>query len=381
MAFTLFPSRSTEQRSVSYQDVWGTGRDWATWSGKPTTIDALKVSAAIACVREIAAHVAQLPLKTYAERGDSLVRIVSPAVIDTPSARLRLHEQLFAGTVSLALWGNCYMLVVARDGRGAPSQLEILCPDSVVVTDNGPLSPLSYALNGRQIPREDIVHLRNFVTPGSGVGIAPLAQAGLTEIAVAAQEFGRRWFTDGAHPSAIIYSDDPDLTETQATNIKQSFLRAIGRSRQPAVMGSGLKYERIQVAANESQFLEAQRQAHFEMTAVFGIPPSQVGYAMSGSSITYENRESASQAFLTRCLNGYLVAWQVALSELLPRPHVVRFTTGALLRSDLKTRYEAHKLGIEARFLTPNEARQIEDMPPIDGGDAFAVTTPARTIP
>src|SRR5690606_6520102 len=38
-----------------------------------------------------------------------------------------------------------------------------------------------------------------------------------------------------------------------------------------------------------------------------------------------------------------------------------------LLRADTKTRYEAHKIGIDAGFLTVDEARGLEDREPLEG--------------
>jgi hypothetical protein len=47
----------------------------------------------------------------------------------------------------------------------------------------------------------------------------------------------------------------------------------------------------------------------------------------------------------------------------------VKFNVAGLERADLKTRYDAYAVGIGSKFLTPNEARALEDMRPIDGGD------------
>jgi hypothetical protein len=46
------------------------------------------------------------------------------------------------------------------------------------------------------------------------------------------------------------------------------------------------------------------------------------------------------------------------------RGQFVKFNTGSLLRTDLKSRYESNRVGIEARFLTVNEARTLEDREP-----------------
>jgi hypothetical protein len=49
--------------------------------------------------------------------------------------------------------------------------------------------------------------------------------------------------------------------------------------------------------------------------------------------------------------------------------HFFRWSTGALLRSDTKTTYETLTAGVRGRIITPNEAREVLDLEPIEGGD------------
>jgi phage FluMu protein Com len=52
------------------------------------------------------------------------------------------------------------------------------------------------------------------------------------------------------------------------------------------------------------------------------------------------------------------------MSDLLTRSHTAQFNFDRLLRADIETRFEAYKVGIEAGFLTPDEARQREGLEP-----------------
>ena len=54
------------------------------------------------------------------------------------------------------------------------------------------------------------------------------------------------------------------------------------------------------------------------------------------------------------------------LSEYLPRGQYAKFNLDALLRPDTKTRYDAHKIAIDAGFLTVDEVREIEDLDPME---------------
>jgi HK97 family phage portal protein len=131
------------------------------------------------------------------------------------------------------------------------------------------------------------------------------------------------------------------------------------------VVGAGLRYERVSVPPDEAQFLDAQRFTVEQIARLYGIAPEMIGGATSGSSVTYANREQRSQDFLTFGLMPYLVALEDGLSALIPRPQRVRFNVDGVLRSDLKTRYEAHAIALSSAFMTVDEVRQIEDLPPM----------------
>jgi phage portal protein BeeE len=62
---------------------------------------------------------------------------------------------------------------------------------------------------------------------------------------------------------------------------------------------------------------------------------------------------------------------ETAYSSLLPRPAFVKFNTNALLRMDPEQRtafYTAAQLG---QWMTRNEIRALEDMNPMEGGNAI----------
>jgi hypothetical protein len=54
-----------------------------------------------------------------------------------------------------------------------------------------------------------------------------------------------------------------------------------------------------------------------------------------------------------------------ALSRLLPGPRYVKLNTDALLRMDPASRAEMHRVMIDSRVLTPNEARELENRRPL----------------
>jgi phage portal protein BeeE len=92
----------------------------------------------------------------------------------------------------------------------------------------------------------------------------------------------------------------------------------------------------------------------------------------SGNSLTYANVEQRALDFLKFSVQPWLVRLETAIGALLPRGHYVRFNPNALLRSTTAERYQAHKTALEAGFLTVDEVRDLEDLPPLDPGAAAA---------
>jgi hypothetical protein len=98
-----------------------------------------------------------------------------------------------------------------------------------------------------------------------------------------------------------------------------------------------------------------------------------IGAATSGSSVTYANREQRAADWLTYGLVPYLVPVEEALSALIPAEQRVKANVSAVLRSDLKTRYESYAIALDKNFLSVDEVRNLEDrkpMPPSTDGSS-----------
>jgi hypothetical protein len=66
----------------------------------------------------------------------------------------------------------------------------------------------------------------------------------------------------------------------------------------------------------------------------------------------------------------------------LPLTQKVRFNADEFMRADLTTRVNAQRTQILSGTLSPNEARQTENLEPYEGGDLFvnpSATPPAGT--
>jgi hypothetical protein len=51
----------------------------------------------------------------------------------------------------------------------------------------------------------------------------------------------------------------------------------------------------------------------------------------------------------------------------------IKFTLDGLLRGDANSRFTAYSVGLQAGYLTINDIRRLEDLPPVDGGEIIRV--------
>ena len=358
----------TELRSIGDigQPLLPSRADARQTAGVIVTPDtAMTLGAVWACVRLRADLVSTLPLDAYRMVGGQPVPMDAPPLLANPGGQGVSTEDWFYQTqVSLDLRGNAFGVVATRDGMGYPTQIELVHPDLCRVSRNAD-GELVYRIAGSTVATADVYHERQFLSPGNPLGLSPVTYAARSMgMALAAEKFGADWFQDGAHPSSVLTTDQK-IDESQARTIKNRFIEAVRGNREPVVLGAGIKYQAISVAANESQFLEAMRWGVQQIARVYGVPAELIG-GDTARGMAYVNVEQRSSDFLTYGIGPTLTRRERAFSRLLPPRQEVRYNLKALLRADAETRFKTHAIGIAGKFLTPDEARHEENMPPLN---------------
>ena len=362
----MWPFRKREDRSLTLDQLLAEDQP-NTAAGATVTADtAQRLSAVWACVRLLTDVVSTMPCHAYTAGSRDPVD-PAPPMLRSPAAGVPFHDWIAQVLRSLLLTGNAWGIITSRVGAGLrPSQIELIAPHRVTVqvaTDG----TVTYRLDGREIDRDDLWHLRAYPTPGSLLGLSPIGHAAQSVgVGLAAETFGAQFFGDGATPSGLLTTDQR-LSNEQARQLSavwNTFFNNRRGERRVAVLGDGTKFQPVSVRPEESQFLETQRFTVAQICRLYGVPPEMVG-ADSGNSLTYANVEMRSIDFLTYAINPWLVRLETALTDLVPRGQYVKFNAGGLLRTDLKTRYESYEIGLRAGFLTRDEVRQLEDREPL----------------
>ena len=78
--------------------------------------------------------------------------------------------------------------------------------------------------------------------------------------------------------------------------------------------------------------------------------------------------EQQSIGFVTYTLKPWLDRIEGYLNRISPRGQFTKFNVDALLRGDIGSRFTAYRTAIDGGWMNPDEARELEDRPPIPGG-------------
>jgi HK97 family phage portal protein len=359
-----WPWTRTQDRALWQVGDLPVASTYAAVPVNPTT--ALQHSAVWACVNLIAGSISTMPLYAY-RKGDRDPLPDLPPLLRQPSATMNLPDWLYAALQSLLLRGNCYGQIVDRAGAGLlPAQVELLAPDRVAV--NVPNGAVEYRVDGQVVDPAGIWHVKAYTSAGNVVGLSPIAHARqAVGLGLAVERFGAQWFGEGATPSGLLTTDQRINNET-ATDLKERWKVSHRGHRDIAVLGDGARFQPVSINPEESQFLETTRANVATVARYFGVQPELVG-GESGGSLTYANVEQRALDFLQFGLAPWLVRLETALSALLSSTTTVKFNAGALVRTDLLTRYQAHESAIRAGWKLRSEVRELEDLPPIAGID------------
>lgn len=348
-----------------------------------STDSALRLAAVYGSVSLISDALSTTPIDVYRKRGDLREELETPPLLNMPSGTTTPVEWLAMALGSVLVRGNTYGIKDNFDALGYPREIHLVHPDEVTVqhTSTDDRRPL-YRFGGKEIDRRLVFHLKGFCLPGALEGLSPVANFAQTIGAgLASEEFGSRFYSEGGHPTGVLQSDQK-VDQEQAELLKARLMAAIRGRREPIVLGAGTKWQSIQVPPNESMFLENSRFSALQIASmIYHVPPSMLGVAIEGSSLTYSNREQDEILLQTRALLPWAIRFEQHLSRLLPGKQFVRFNMDAAVRVDLTTRYKAHAIGIAAKFLTPDEARQLEDRPPLTAAQKKELAlAPALTL-
>ena len=343
------------------------------------TDTALRFTAVYAAIKLLSENIAGLPKAVMVKTEDGGYE---PAA-NHPAHQLlyirpNKYMDVFTFWFTIIAWlmgkGNAYSVIHYEKGK--PAALYPVWPDWVkVVFVNGEKmyvvktnDPDFAFLDGTYLENE-MLHFMLFSLNGL-VGVDPIVyNAAAIGAGIAAQKYTADYFRTGGAIKGTLETEQA-LGDDDYDRFMAHWKATAGNGETP-LLEYGFKYKAINLSPEASQLIQSKVFSIDDIARIFCIPPHMLAEL---SHATFSNIEQQNIFFGEYSLRPICKRLEKQLELKLftdkeRGKYHVKFDLNGLMRGDASTRANFYTQGINAGWMTPNEAREYEGMKRLEGLD------------
>lgn len=391
---TSYPEglRAPEQRIM--QSIPGIERPNFNWAAvanlggielPPVTIEsALTVPAVMAAVGFLSRSLAALPLHAFRATNEGPQKIsggLETLIHEAPNAewtsfKLRQYfwQQVFTGGRGL--------IYIERSGSNITG-LYPVNPTKARIRRDGQMRT-TYEVDGKTYQANEIIDVP-FMWKTDGLGhFGPVTLgANAIQLALAMNTYGSKFFAGGGVPPLALTGPmpaGPDAQKRAMDDMQRSMDAAKNTDKPMFMIPPGYELKPVGFDPDKGQMTEARRFQIEEVSRVFGLPPVFLQDLTHG---TYANTEQQDLHLVKHTLSQWAEALEEEMNlKLFGQRNGNRYcehNMDGLLRGDFVSRMTAHANSVQNGIRTPNEVRELENLPPMPNGDDLMIQ--GATVP
>ena len=346
-----------------------------------------------AVVSFLADSVAQLPLKVYIRDEETARRrdrdSVAAKLLWRPNADQTAYEFINALTVELLLMGCAVMWLLPDPDSESGYQLRIIPREWIVDTERAtnyaPDTLKVHTGSGQfvNIPRTEFVQFRMYAPGNPGGYQSPIAALRQTlREQIEADRFRTQIYRSSGRFNAYITRPkdvqpwDDETKRKWLTAFREGWGQDGSNSGKMPLLEDGMEIKPYQFNAKEAQYAETKQLSREDVAAAFHVNPSLIWHT---TTQTYASAKDNARALYADCLGPTLQMLQQRFNSFLlpmigadPRTYV-EFDLTEKLKGSFEERASILQSAVGGPWLTRNEARADNNLPPIEGGDDLIV--------
>lgn len=334
----------------------------------------------------LARNIAQLGLALYERVGDSDRRRLQDhplaALLRRPNPWATRYRFINDLVHDFAIYDNAFWVKTNDNGiRG----LRRIPPQYISIDGRDWLSPDTFRITGsagaRVLTREQVVYFRGYGV-NKDIGTSPLEALRRTlREEFTASEMREQVMRNGARMSGYINrpADAPGWSDEAADRFKRAWQSQYSGSGPGAggtpILEDGMTFSPVSQTAKDLQYIEARKLTREEVAAAYFVPPPMVGLL---EHATFSNITEQHKMLYQDTLGPWLtmISEEIELQllpdfEVDPTRFYVEFNLREKLSGSFEERADAIQKAVGGPTMTVNEARALDNRPPIDGGDVL----------
>jgi len=345
---------------------------------------AMRQATVYSCIRLLSETISQLPLFIYEKTPTGREKAENFYLFNT----LKLQPNNYQ--TSSEFWAFMSAIAIMRGISCAYKvmvgsrimELIPIAPDSVReewLQNNERVFRVSFADGSYSDVKPEFMLCVRGLTLNGRDPVSPIRCAADTiGLSIAASKHTQRFFKNSARPSGLLEHPGA-LSPDKIDELRKGWEAQHGdeNAGKIAILTAGLKFNTVSMTNGDAQLLEILGFNRTEICGIFGVPPHLVG-AIEKTSSWGTGLAEQSLSFIKYTITPWLIRFEQSISrDLLTaaerKKYYPEFLTDQFLRGDTKSRYESYKTAIGGTqapaFMTVNEVRKLENMPPLVGGD------------
>ena len=348
-----------------------------------------------AVVDFLANSIAQLPLNVYT-RNDETDRkrdrtSQAARLLWRPNSCMTQFEFIRAIMTEYFVFGTVYVLVLPDADSKAGWQMWPVPSEWVISTQ----SQNAYAAqsitvvagnsgNAVEIPSTDFIQFKTYSPGNPGGYVSPIsALRQVLQEQIEAGNFRKElWHSSGRLNAQIIRPKDVQpWDEEQRKRFVDAFRESWGAGGSKAgsipLLEDGMEIKPFQTSFKENQWMESVKLSREACAAAYGVNPSLIWHT---DTQTYASSKDNARALYAECLGPVLQMLQQRINAfLLPMVGAdsddtyVEFDLKEKLKGSFEERAQILQAAVGGPWMTRNEARADNNLPPLEGGDELIV--------
>ena len=338
--------------------------------------------------------IAQLPLKVYIREGESDRRrdrdSVAARLLWRPNPDQTEYEFFLGLSLELLLFGAVYMWVIPDSEMDSGWQIRIIPTEWITEHKSKDAYSEEYirvvsttAGAYVDIPYSEFVAFKLYSPGNPGGYLSPVS--GLRQVLTEQIEAGNfrkeLWHSSGRLNAQIVRPANVQQWDDAArkrfiTAFRESWGAGGSKAGSIPLLEDGMEIKTFQPSFKESQWYESVKLSRESVAAAYGINPSLVWHS---DAQTYASAKDAARALYAECLGPTLQMIQQRINAFLlpmigadPRTYV-EFDLTEKIKGSFEERAGVIQAAVGGPWLTRNEARADNNLPPLPGGDDLIV--------
>lgn len=353
-------------------------------SGAVVNIDtALGVPAIWAAVNFISGTMAGLPIHVFRKEEEGRKRVsggVSDILNDVANDGMSSFD-FWKYSFEQVLTGGRSVSYIERNKNGAVANLWPFDPSKLTVERLSD-GRKTYKYDNRTYEARDVLDLP-FMLKANGLDSRSPIMANRQAIgmAIAASKYGAKAFQSGGIPPAVLQGPFQSAAAAvrASDDVANTMAKLSSEKRSVLALPSGHELKSIAFNPEQMQLLELQRFCIEQIARIYSLPPVFLQDLTHG---TFSNTEQQDLHFVKHTVKRWVEQAEAEINlKIFGRGAnlYAEFNVDGLLRGDFGTRMSAHATSIQNGIRTPNEVRELENLPKHDRGNDLLIQ--GATVP